>query len=160
MLSYYTLSPEVEHVYSLINVEEVQEIRGWTPKYENLPPITEMALPSSVKLPKLELKPLPSMLKYTYLGADDTFPVIISLSLNATQESQLLALLKHHSGAIGWTVADIKRITLLICIYHIYLEDDVKPSYKPQQQLNPNMKEVLWKEVLKLLDVGIYLPHC
>ncbi|GFY88672.1 hypothetical protein Acr_06g0006120 [Actinidia rufa] len=63
----YTLSPEVEHIYSLINVEEVQEIQGWIPKFENLPPITERALPSNIQPPKLELKPLPSTLKYTYL---------------------------------------------------------------------------------------------
>ncbi|GFY82766.1 hypothetical protein Acr_02g0010060 [Actinidia rufa] len=55
----YTLSPEVEHIYSLINVEEVQEIQGWIPKFENLPPITERALPSNIQPPKLELKPLP-----------------------------------------------------------------------------------------------------
>ncbi|GFY90952.1 hypothetical protein Acr_07g0011480 [Actinidia rufa] len=92
----YSLSPEVKHIYSLINVEEVQEIQGWIPKFENLPPITERALPSNVQPPKLELKPLPSTLKYTCLGADGTFPVIISSSLNESQESQLLALLKHH----------------------------------------------------------------
>ncbi|GFZ12900.1 hypothetical protein Acr_23g0012850 [Actinidia rufa] len=88
----YTLSPAVEHIYSLINVEEVQEIQGWIPKFENLPPITERALPSNIQPPKLELKPLPSTLKYTYLGADGTFPVIISSSLNESQESQLSAL--------------------------------------------------------------------
>ncbi|XP_057503550.1 uncharacterized protein LOC130787104 [Actinidia eriantha] len=129
----YFLSPEVEHIYSLINVEEVQEIQGWMPKFENLPLITERALPSNVQPPKLELKLLPYTLKYTYLGADGTFPVIISSSLNESQESQLLALLKHHRGAIGWTVADIKGISPLICTHHIYLEDDVKPSRQPQR---------------------------
>ncbi|GFS29008.1 hypothetical protein Acr_00g0004950 [Actinidia rufa] len=44
----YTLSPEVEHIYSFINVKEVQEIQGWIPKFENLPPITERALPSNI----------------------------------------------------------------------------------------------------------------
>ncbi|XP_057513183.1 uncharacterized protein LOC130795179 [Actinidia eriantha] len=64
----YTLSPEVEHIYSLINVEIIQEIQGWTSKFENLPPIMERALPSNVQPPKLELKSLPSTLKYAYLG--------------------------------------------------------------------------------------------
>ncbi|XP_057459243.1 uncharacterized protein LOC130749899 [Actinidia eriantha] len=104
----YTLSPEVEHIYSLINVEEVQEIQGWMPKFENLPPIMERALPSNIQLPKSELNPLLSTLKYAYLGTNDTFSVIISSSLNETQESQLLALLKHHRGAIGWQWLIIK----------------------------------------------------
>ena len=53
---------------------------------------------------------------------------------------------------------DIKGISPLMCTHHIYLEDDVKPSHQPQQRLNPNMKEVVRKEVLKLLDVGIIYP--
>ncbi|KAM1331227.1 hypothetical protein ACFX14_043860 [Malus domestica] len=39
--------------------------------------------PSVVQPPTLELKPLPSHLKYVYLGKDETLPVIISTSLTA-----------------------------------------------------------------------------
>ena len=38
------------------------------------------------------------------------------------------------------------------------MEDDVKPSRQPQRRLNPIMKEVVKKEVLKLLDVGVIYP--
>ena len=38
------------------------------------------------------------------------------------------------------------------------MEEDVKPSRKPQRRLNPIMKEVVKKEVLKLLDVGVIYP--
>ena len=38
------------------------------------------------------------------------------------------------------------------------MEEDVKPSRQPQQLLNPIMKEVVKKEVLKLLDVGVIYP--
>ncbi|KAM1746171.1 hypothetical protein ACFX11_012825 [Malus domestica] len=40
-------------------------------------------IPSVVQPPTLELKPLPSHLKYIFLGADETLPVIISSSLTA-----------------------------------------------------------------------------
>ena len=40
----------------------------------------------------------------------------------------------------------------------IQLEEDVKPSRQPQRRLNPIMKEVVKKEVLKLLDVGVIYP--
>uniref|UniRef100_A0A2N9GXZ8 Reverse transcriptase domain-containing protein n=1 Tax=Fagus sylvatica TaxID=28930 RepID=A0A2N9GXZ8_FAGSY len=63
-----------------------------------------------------------------------------------------------HKGAIGWTIADIKGISPLICTHRIYLEDNVKPSREMQRRLNPNMKEVVRAEVLKLLDVGIIYP--
>ena len=38
------------------------------------------------------------------------------------------------------------------------MEEDVKPYRKPQQMLIPVMKEVVKKEVLKLLDVGVIYP--
>ncbi|CAN6706482.1 unnamed protein product [Malus baccata var. baccata] len=42
-------------------------------------------LPSVVQPSTLELKPLPSHLKYVFLGEDDTLPVIISSSLTAQE---------------------------------------------------------------------------
>ncbi|GJS91491.1 reverse transcriptase domain-containing protein [Tanacetum coccineum] len=38
------------------------------------------------------------------------------------------------------------------------MEDDFKPSVQPQRRVNPNIKEVVKKEVIKLLDVGIIYP--
>ncbi|CAN6718904.1 unnamed protein product [Malus baccata var. baccata] len=43
-------------------------------------------LPSVVQPPTLELKPMPSHLKYNFLGEDETLPVIISCSLTAQEE--------------------------------------------------------------------------
>jgi len=40
----------------------------------------------------------------------------------------------------------------------IYLEENAKPSREMQQRLNPNMKEVVKNEVIKLLDNGIIYP--
>lgn len=37
----------------------------------------------------------------------------------------------------------------------ILLEENSKSTIKNQRRLNPNMKEVFKKEILKLLDVGI-----
>ena len=123
-----------------------------------MPPNEDKTLPSEEKPPKLELKPLPTHLKYAFLGEQDTFPVIISSSLDVTQETQLLEILKTHRTALGWTIADIKGISPLICTHRIHLEEDVKPSRQPQRRLNPIMKEVVKKEVLKLLDVGVIYP--
>ena len=50
---------------------------------------------------------------------------------------------------------DIKGISPLIFNHRIHLEEDVKPSRQPQRRLNPVMKEVVKKEVLNLLDVGV-----
>lgn len=47
---------------------------------------------------ELELKPLPSSLKYIFLGHDETFPIIISSQLSAAQESSLLDILRLHKN--------------------------------------------------------------
>ena len=63
-----------------------------------------------------------------------------------------------HKNALGWTIADIKGISPLICTHMIYLEENAKPSREMQQRLNPNMKEEVKNEVNKLLDNGIIYP--
>ncbi|KAK4394021.1 Retrovirus-related Pol polyprotein from transposon opus [Sesamum angolense] len=45
-----------------------------------------------------------------------------------------------------------------MCMHRIYLEDNTKPSCEPQRRLNPTLKEVVMKEILKLLDAGIIFP--
>ena len=92
------------------------------------------------------------------MGENETFSVIISSKLNAHQEGKLLQTLKMHKNALGWTIADMKGISPLICTHRIYLEEDVKPSREMQRRLNPNMKEVVKNEVIKLLDNGIIYP--
>ena len=149
---------ESEFLYSIIEHHEILEVNGWAPKFEPLPLNEGKALPSEERPPKLELKPLPTHLKYAFLGEEETFPVIISSSLELNQENQLLEILRTHRTALGWTIADIKGISPLICTHRIHLEEDVKPSRQPQRRLNPIMKEVVKKEVLKLLDVGVIYP--
>ena len=149
---------ESEFLHSIIIHSEVLESNGWAPKFETLPPIEDMVLPSKERPPKLELKPLPSHLKYSFLGVKETFPVIISSSLESDQENKLLEILITHKTAIGWIIADIKGISPLIYTHRIHLEEDVKPSRQPQRCLNPIMKEVVKKEVLKLLEIGVIYP--
>ena len=43
-------------------------------------------------------------------------------------------------------------------MHKILLEEDYKPVVQPQRRLNPAMKEVVRKEVIKLHDAGIIYP--
>ena len=136
---------ESEFLHSIIEHNEVLEANGWAPKFENLPPIEDKVLTSEEKPPKLELKPLPSHFEYAFLGAEETFPVIISSSLESDQENKILKILRTHKTARGWTIVDIKGINPLIFTHRIHLEEDGKPSRQPQRRLNPIMKEVVKK---------------
>ena len=55
-------------------------------------------------------------------------------------------------------MADLKGLDPSICMHQIYLEDDAKPSQEMQCRLNPNIKELVIKEVVNFLDVGITYP--
>jgi hypothetical protein len=63
-----------------------------------------------------------------------------------------------HKNTLGWAIVDIKGISPLICTHRIYLEENAKPSREIQRRLNPNMKEVVRNEVIKLLDNEIIYP--
>jgi hypothetical protein len=142
----------------MVYFQEESKANSWRPKIEELPPRLIESIPSSVQPPKPDLKPLPFNPKYSFLGENETFLVIISSKLNALQEGKLLQTLKMHKNALGWTIADIKGISPLICTHMIYLEENAKPSREMQRRLNPNMKEVVRNEVIKLLDNGIIYP--
>ncbi|XP_073025235.1 uncharacterized protein [Primulina eburnea] len=108
--------------------------------------------------PILEMKPLPSHLKYLFLLDNDKLPVIVSSILTGLEEEKLLRVLRDNIKAIGWSIADIKGISSSMCMHKILMEADHKTSTQPQRRLNPAMQEVVKKEVIKLLDAGIIYP--
>ncbi|XP_021719618.1 uncharacterized protein LOC110687293 [Chenopodium quinoa] len=109
----------------------------------------------SVEVKKFELKPIPSPLKYIFLDEQELHPVIISTAFDDSQISQLLEVLRTHKRAIGYNIDDLKGISSDFCMHEIHLEDNHKPCIQPQRRLNPNMQEVVKKEVMKLLDAAL-----
>ena len=87
-----------------------------------------------------------------------TLPIIISTSLTAVEEDKLLRVLKDHKDELGWSLADLKGIHPSMYMHRILLEDGHKPYVEAKRRLNPTMKEVVCKEVLKWLDVGVIYP--
>ncbi|KAL5566225.1 hypothetical protein UlMin_029389 [Ulmus minor] len=160
-------SPRQSAVLENSDLEEQAEVEcSWTETKQRLQaePLDmssrEFKLPKSSveEPPTLELKPLPSHLRYAYLGEVSTLPVIISAQLTESQEEQLLEVLRKFKKAIGWTLADIKGISPSFCMHKILLEDGSKNSIEAQRRLNPVMKEVVKKEIIKWLDAGIIYP--
>ena len=54
--------------------------------------------------------------------------------------------------------SSIKGINRVDCMHYIHLNENAKSTREMQRRLNPNMKEVVRTEVLKLLDAGIIYP--
>nr|GEU87874.1 reverse transcriptase domain-containing protein [Tanacetum cinerariifolium] len=111
---------------------------------------------SSIEEPqKLKLKDLPSHLEYAFLEGNDKLPVIISKELKDDKKAALLNVLKTHKRAIAWKIYNIKGIVPRFCTYKILMEDDFKPAVQHQRRVNSKIHEVVKKEVIKLLDVGL-----
>ncbi|KAG7543326.1 Integrase catalytic core [Arabidopsis thaliana x Arabidopsis arenosa] len=66
--------------------------------------------------------------------------------------------LRKYRKAIGYSLSDIKGISPSLCNHRIHLENESYSSIEPQRRLNPNLKEVVKKEILKLLDADVIYP--
>ncbi|RVW68111.1 Transposon Ty3-I Gag-Pol polyprotein, partial [Vitis vinifera] len=141
-------------------IDTLVEEHCWRRREEILPLFNKEEAQKADKeeTPKLNLKPLPMELKYTYLEKNQQCPVVISSSLTSPQEKCLLEVLTRCKKAIGWQISDLKGISPLVCTHHIYMEEEAKPIRQPQRRLNPHLQEVVRVEVLKLLQAGIIYP--
>ena len=102
----------------------------------------------------LILKELPSHLKYAFLEPEKGKPVIMSTELTENDEQRLLQILRKYKEVIARSIEDLKGISPSICMHKILLNDDAKTSVEHQRRLNPVMKDVVRKEVLKWLNAG------
>ncbi|GJV72674.1 reverse transcriptase domain-containing protein [Tanacetum coccineum] len=89
---------------------------------------------------------------------NNQLPIVISSVLSATEKARLLKVLRDHKGAISWSIVDIKGIVSSFYTHKILMEDDFKPSVQPQRRVNLNIKEVVKREVIKLLNAGLIYP--
>ena len=90
--------------------------------------IEEEVSPLPKEAPKVELKPLPSNLRYEFLGPNSTYPVIVNASLNEVETEKLLYVLKKYPKAKGYTIDDIKGINPSLCMHRIlYLKRTINP---------------------------------
>ena len=111
--------------------------------------------------PPIESKPLPSRLKYAFLDHDPETLVIISDKLSKAKTYRLLTVLEKHRSVFGYSLQDLKGISPTLCTHRIPIDPASTPSREPQRRLNNMMREVMKKEVLKLLHTGIIylIPH-
>ena len=93
-------------------------------------------------------------MKYAFLQTEKGKPVIIVDGLTELKEHKLLENLRKYKEAIAWSIEDLKGIIPSICMHKIMMEENSKTSIEHQRRLNPVMKEVVRKELLKWLNVG------
>jgi hypothetical protein len=97
-------------------------------------------------------------LRYAFLNGDKETPIIISDKLNDEETTKLIAVLEKHRSVLGYSLQDLKGISPTLCTHCILIDPTSTPSQEPQCRLNNAMREVMKKEVLKLLHVEIIYP--
>ncbi|GKD73272.1 hypothetical protein Tco_1331554 [Tanacetum coccineum] len=144
--------------FMAIKIEEIfeqeEEVKN---RFEVLPFEGNQRIKHSIQEPRTDLvmKPLPEHLEYAFLEKDSLLLVVISALLHDDEKKRLISILKKYKEAFAWKTSDIPGISPYFCKHKINLEDDAKPVIQRQRRLNPNMKEVMKKEIIKLLDAGI-----
>nr|GEX56832.1 hypothetical protein [Tanacetum cinerariifolium] len=94
---------------------------------------------SSIEKPlELELKELPSHLKYAYLEGVDKLPVIIAKDLKVDEKEALLKVLKSHKRTIAWKITDIKGTENLAADHLSRLENPHKDVFE-NKDINENI---------------------
>jgi hypothetical protein len=84
--------------------------------------------------------------------------VIISDKLSNDETQRLVATLEKYQRVIGYSLKDLKGIRLSLCTHHIPMEQEHKPVHEHQRRLNNAMREIVKKEVLKLLKARVIYP--
>ena len=119
---YSKLLDRTEHVMQLVAQEEL------------ICTSTKAAIVGDVspeKAPKVvDLKPFPAGLRYAFLGANSTYPVIVNASLNTAKLTLLLTKLHKYRKALGYSLDDIIGISPDLYMHMIHLKDESKPSVK------------------------------
>ena len=100
-------------------------LQFWWRREEVLPSFNKEKAQEAAKeeTPNLNLKPLPTELKYTYLEENKKCSVVISSFLTTPREVCLLEVLKMCKKPIGWQISNLKGTSPLVCTHHIYMEE-------------------------------------
>ena len=69
-----------------------------------------------------------------------------------------MTVLEKYRSVLGYSLKDLKGISPNLCTHRIPMEPDHKLSREHQRWLNDAMREVVKKEVLKLLHASIFYP--
>jgi hypothetical protein len=84
------------------------------------------------KTPHVELKQLPLGLQYVFLNDNHETLMIISDKLSNDETRRLVATLEMYQSVIGYSLKDLKGISLSLCTHCIPMEQDHKPFREHQ----------------------------
>jgi hypothetical protein len=97
--------------------EDIEEMLEEVSDAEDPGETSELLATKKPSRPPIELKPLPSRLRYAFLNSDVESPVIISDKLSEEETSKLIAVLEKHRYILGYTLQDLNGISPALCTH-------------------------------------------
>ncbi|GJY15281.1 hypothetical protein Tco_0385703 [Tanacetum coccineum] len=160
--TYFSIIDEIleEDFDALLGEENSESKPEEEPRFEKITFDSNYKIKTSLKDPPLDLalKTLPEHLEYVFLEEPTFLPVIISSQLFEQNKNKLIFVLKRYKQTFAWKITDILGIYPSFCKHKIQLLENKNPVVQKQRRLNPNMQEVVKKEIIKLLDTGFIYP--
>nr|GEU98802.1 reverse transcriptase domain-containing protein [Tanacetum cinerariifolium] len=161
--TYYDLEGDILILEALLNSDPLPPLLNQKDYFPGIHKDLKVIKPKENKSsndepPEVELKELPPLLEYAFLGDTNKWPVIISKDLSVDEKTALINVLKSHKQAITWKLSNIKGIDPKFCSHKIMLEEDYEPKVQSQRRVNPKIHDVIKKKVEKLLDAGLIHP--
>ena len=138
MIIHSPLEKALINVVDCLTNEEEKDLRDWLEDLDQLKeiPLGEHAFEdlkkdSPTEKPKVELKALPTHLKYVFLEENEAKLVLICNDLSSDEEAWLIEILRKHKEAIGWHISDLKGINPFYCMHKIMMEEEYKQVRQP-----------------------------
>jgi hypothetical protein len=82
-------------------------------------------------IPPIELKPLPTGLRYAFLNNDQESPMIISDKLSQKETLRLITVLEKYRSTFSYSLQDLKEISPALYTHRIPIDPNILPSIKP-----------------------------
>jgi hypothetical protein len=108
--------------------------------------------------PLIELKSLPSGLKYVFLNNNRETPVIISDKLSQEETHKLVAVLERHKSAICYSLQDLIGLVLL-SVLNVSLSIPILHLQRSHNgDLTTLCERLLRKRSLSFCTMGLFIP--
>ena len=142
------LDPDISDDFSLLDFTQLPD-DGKTHTFKELGTLEEE---KEEEVSELELKTLPERLKYTFLGDEQTYPVVSSC-LTSHQKDKLLHVLKKCKKRIRRTLKGMKDTN---CTNRLHLTGNARTYHQSLKRFKHIRKKLVKTKVLKYLDHFIF----
>jgi len=155
------LEPDpIEEILMLTQEEGAQPFfnhEHFVQEEEELVELVELDKNEQPSPPWIELKPLPSGLRYVFLHNNPKTPVIINDKLSDYETQQLVTVLERHRSAFGYSLKDLTGISPILCTHRIPIDPNLHLQGYHNRDLTMLCERLLRKRSSNSIMLGLFI---